>query len=284
MRMLKLKKSSQAERNVMRTPAMRMTIGIFVLLLGLQVVFWWNSREIQPEMDIVPDVPGERTVHALSFGDEEVFFRLYALNIQNAGDTFGRFTALYKYDFSKLYQWFILLGKLNNDSNYLPALGSYYYSQTQNPSDVKYIVDYLDQYTLGREKEKWWWVIQGVYLAQHKMKDLDRAQQLADRLKDVHGIPIWAQQMPAFIHEQRGEFAQAEAIIDSILKHPDEYSEGELNFMRYFVDERLGRLDAVEKELDQIKKYKEEQKAKGIPDAPLMGPPDDVGAPKAPGL
>lgn len=263
----------------MRTPAMRLAIITALLFVGLQAAFWTQSRQIRPDMEVVPAVPGARTVHALSFGDEEALFRLYGLELQNAGDTFGRFTALYKYDFKRLSAWFHLLDTLNRQSNYLPALGSYYYSQTQNPDDVHYIVDYLDQYTQGREKEKWWWVTQAAYLAQHKMGSLERALELAQRLVGIRGIPIWAQQMAAFIHEQRGEFDDALTIIDSVLKHPDDFSDGELNFMRYFVDERIGRLDAVKKELDQITKYKAEQRAKGVPDVPVMGPPPDVGAP-----
>ncbi len=280
---MRFQKRTLADRALMRSRAMRMAMAWLAVFTLLQLAFWWHTRAIQPEMEIVPAVPGERTVRALSFGDEEVFFRLYALGIQNAGDTFGRFTALYKYDFKKLYEWFTLLDHLNNTSNYLPAMASYYFSQTQNPHDVGYIVDYLSDYTQGRAQEKWWWVVQAVYLAQHKLHDLSRAQELANRLQGVRGIPIWAQQMPAFIHEQRGEFDDAAAIIESILKHPDEYSEGELNFMRYFVDERLGRLEAVEKELEQIKRYKQEQRAKGIPDVVPPSPPDDVGAVRAPG-
>lgn len=266
----------------LHTASMRAAIGIFALCVGLQAAFWWHSHNIRPEMGIVPDVPGERTVRALSFGDEEAFFRLYALNIQNSGDTFGRFTALYKYDFNKLSQWFYLLDKLNNRSNYLPAMATYYFSQSQNPADVRYIVDYVDSYTKDRVKEKWWWVVQGVYLAEHKLGDIDRAGELAERLKGVKEIPIWAQQMPAFIHEQKGEFGEALAIIEEIAKHPQDYSQGELNFMRYFVDERLHRLDSVKQEFDAIQKAKDELKAKGVPDPGIQGPPDDVGAARAP--
>ena len=88
--------------------------------------------------------------------------------------------------------------------------------------------------------------------------------------------------MPAFIHEKRGEFGEALAIIEEIAKHPENYTQGELNFMRYFVDERLGRLDAVKSEFEQIQKTKDELKAKGIKEPEIMGPPDDVGAPRAP--
>lgn len=266
-------------RQTLHDKAMRIAIALFVVTLVAQGAFWSHTRAIKPELGIVPDVPGERTVRALSFGDEEVFFRLLALNIQNSGDTFGRFTALYKYDFNKLYHWFHLLDSLNRESNYLPAMASYYFSQTQNPDNVRYLVDYLDEYTAGRAKEKWWWVTQASYMASHKLGDSTLALQLAERLSGVRGIPIWAQQLPAFIHESRGEFGEALAIIEEVMKHPEDYSQGELNFMRYFVDERLNRLNQVEDELKRAQKVKDEMKAKGLPDVEPMGPPKDVGAP-----
>lgn len=67
------------------------------------------------------------------------------------------------------------------------------------------------------------------------------------------------------------------------MKHPEDYSQGELNFMRYFVDERLHRLEDVEEQLKQIQKEKDEMKARGIKDPEPMGPPPDVGAARAPG-
>lgn len=261
--------------NLKRDRAMQAMLACFFLLLAGQGLYWNYSRVIMPELAVVPDVPGERTVRALSFGDDEAFFRLLALNIQMSGDTFGRFTALYKYDYNRLYHWFHLLTGLNNQSNYLPAMASYYFSQTQNRADVHYIVDYLDEYTDGRPKEKWWWITQAVYLAQHKMDDLDRALALALRLQGVQGIPMWAQQMPAFIHEKRGEFGDALAIIEDILKNKGSYTKGELNFMRYFIGERLNKMDQVKKELDEIEREKDQ-----IPDTlPGQQPPDDVGAP-----
>ena len=258
---------------------MRATLLVFLVLLAAQGAFWNHTRAIMPEMGIVPEVPGARTMHALSFGDEEAFFRLYALNLQNSGDTFGRFTALYKYDYAKLHRWFSLLGQFDNQSNYLPSLAAYYFSQTQNPAQIHHMVDYLEEYSEGRTKEKWWWVVQASYLASHKMEDSARALEIAQKLAMVRGIPIWAQQLPAFIHEQRGEFGEALTIMENVMKHPEDYSQGELNFMRYFIDERLHRLDEVQDELEDIQRQKDEYKAKGGKDPENMGPPTDVGAP-----
>ena len=244
---------------------MRMVIACFVLMLGLQGYFWSRTHTILPDMGIVPDVPSQTTLKALSFGDDQALFRLLALNLQNAGDTFGRFTALYKYDFNKLSHWFSLLDTLDKESNFLPSMATYYYSQTQNKNDVRYIIDYLDSYSKGREKEKWWWTVQGAYLASHKMKDLDRALELAERLKDVRGIPMWAQQMPAFIHEKRGEFDDAAVIIENILQNEKQFTQGELNFMKYFAKERLNKLDELREMLESVDKSRINNDA-GVPD------------------
>lgn len=270
--------------NLRTDRAMQIAVLALTLAVGSQLAFWNHTRTIMPEMGIVPAVPGERTIRALSFGDEETFFRLLALNIQSSGDTFGRFTALYKYDFNKLYHWFHLLDQLDNESNYLPSMATYYFSQSQNPDDVRYLVDYLDEYTLGREKEKWWWVTQASYLASHKMGDSARALELAERLRGVKGIPLWAQQLAAFVHEGRGEYGEALDIIQEILKEPSQYSQGELNFMRYFIEERLGKMKEMDKELTAIQKLKDKERAEGKPDVQMNeSPPSDVGAAKAPG-
>ncbi len=233
---------------------MRAAIAVLMLALAAQGGFWWKTRSIIPEMTIVPDVPGEATVKALSLGDEQVFFRFLALNVQNAGDTFGRFTALYKYDFNRLYHWFNLLDTLDNQSNYVPSMATYYFSQTQHKPDVKYIVDYLENHAKGRVKDKWWWVVQAVYLSNHKLEDKDRALELANMLKDVKDIPLWAQQMPAFIHEQRGEMEEASAIIENILKSEQQLKQGELNFMYFFLKDRTKRLDELKGDLKAAQK------------------------------
>lgn len=233
---------------------MRAAIALFVVLLGLQGAFWYQTHKIVPAMGVVPDVPSEHTLKALSFGDDQALYRLSALNLQNAGDTFGRFTALYKYDFNRLYHWFMLLGTLDNRSDYLPSMANYYFSQTQNKSDVVYIVNYLEAFAKGRIADKWWWQVQAAYLAQHKLEDLDRALELARPLEEIHTIPLWAQQMPAFVLEKRGEFGDALQIIEGILASEQTLSQGELNFMRYFIEERLGALEKVEPLLKRVDK------------------------------
>ena len=221
---------------------------VFVAAMLAQLAFWNYSRHIEPELGIVPDVPGKAAVKALSFGDEQAFFRVLGIGIQNSGDTFGRFTALYKYDMKKLKDWFMLLDTLDNTSNYMPTLATYYFAQTQYKPDVRYIVDYLRSHAEGRIDTKWWWQAQAVYLANHKLKNLDLALELAKPLERARDIPIWAQQLPAFVHEKRGEMESALAIMEEIKNNAKDIPQHELNFMQYFVKERIKHLEKMEKD------------------------------------
>jgi hypothetical protein len=253
----------------MKTRFIKTDILLYIFVV-LQVLLWDTTRKYRPDFTIVPDVPSEMSVKAFSFGDEQFYFRTLAFGLQNAGDTFGRFTALKLYDYNKLYQWFKLLDTLDSKSNFVPSIAAYYYSQTQNTPDVKHVVKYLEEHAWlddYNKYHKWWWLSQAVYLSNHKLKDKDWALQIAKKLAETprNDIPIWAKQMPAFILEQKGEEEQAMGIIASILENVEKIDEGELNFMAYFVTERLKQYIDDHPELEKLKKsqaYKNTHRSK----------------------
>ncbi len=229
-----------------RTNGMRPHLAL-LLFAFLQFGFWMETRHLTPELGIVPVPPGKESAQALTFGDSQFYFRTLAFTIQNAGDTFGRFTALRYYDFNRLYYWFYLLDTLDARSDIIPALATYYFSQTQNAADVRYVVDYLYDHAMRDIGSKWWWLVQSIYLASHKLNDMDMALKVSAPLVDDR-VPIWAQSMAAIVHEKRGEMEDAYRIIETIRHHAREIPEPELKFMRYFVEERLGRLDEMQQQ------------------------------------
>mgnify|MGYP003394627592 CR=1 FL=1 len=218
------------------------------LAVALQLGFWWQTKDIKPDMGIVPDVPGRAAVQALSFGDDEFFFRVLAFNLQNAGDTYGRFTSLRYYDMNKLYHWFTLLDEMNSVSNMMPSMACYYFSQTQNTPDVRYIVDYLYAHSTRDIANKWWWLIQSIYLAQHRLSDMDLALKVSKPLVSA-GVPVWAQQMAAVVREKRGEMEDALKIMETIQANEKNIPDADLKYMTYFVEERLGMLDRLQKDV-----------------------------------
>ncbi len=216
---------------------------VFYAAFISQIFFWSNTRSLRPEMVVVPPPPSPIAVKALSLGDEQFYFRALAFELQNLGDTFGRFTPLKDYDFKRLSKWWEVLDELDPRSHFVPSIASYYYSQTQNEPDVRYVVDYLDKHSSKDLSRNWWWMGQAVYLANYKLKDKKLALELAYKLAQTprDDVPIWVKQMPAFILEQMGEEEQALIIIKDIIARSENLDPGEFNFMRYFVKDRLDK-------------------------------------------
>lgn len=237
--------------------ASRIFFFIFFLLFFIQFGFWFKTESIKPTVDIVPEVPNKYAVEALSLGDKQFYFRFLAIKLQNAGDSFGRFTALQNYDYSKLYQWFTTLDGLDKQSRFVPSLAAYYFSQTQKKEDNRYIVQYLDEHSSADIDHNWWWLFQATMIAKSSLKDKKLALDLAYKMSqnNVKEAPIWTKQMPAFIHAELGEDCSAFAVINQILRENEagvrEIKPEELDFMRYFIKNRLDGLQ--EKKFDPRK-------------------------------
>ncbi len=235
-----------------------------LLLIGcflLQAGFWSMSKNILPKLEIVPVPPGTETLKSLAFGDPEFLFRYMAFTLGNMGDTYGRSTPLFKYDMARVYLWCSNLDVLDNQSNVIPTLAAYYFAKTQHVEDARYMVDYLYEHASPQVEKKWWWLVQATYIAQHLLKDPDLALKVSLPLAEAKTIPMWGRQMPAFIHEKRGEFDDALKIMETVVKHADEIPPSELTFMRYFIEERLHKLDQVDKEVN--KRLEQKKKPEG---------------------
>lgn len=211
-----------------------------IIVFCLQIIVWNETKRVMPDMSIVPEVPGKETIKAMSFGDEQFYFRILGLRIQNCGDTFGRFSALKDYNYENLAKWFFLLDYLDSESNFIPSIASYYYSNTQRKSDTKYIIDYLVAHADKNPETKWWWYYQAFFIARFRLEDKHLALEIANKLaSSPANLPLWAKQLPAFMHADLGEKEEALRVIENLLNNVENIPEAERNFMYYFVKDRL---------------------------------------------
>ena len=218
----------------------------------LQIGIWTKTSEILPKLEVIDSPPSLAEAKIEALGDTQLAFRTLAFNLQNSGDSFGRFTSLKNYDFKLVAAWLHLLDQLDHRSNFAPSIASYYYSNTQRKADNKYITEYLSAHYDHDPARKWWWMTQAVSIANFKMGDKELALKYSKKLADAEvEMPFWAKNMGVFILEKMGEKEQAYRLIKEIMENTDKYSEEDLNFMRYFVKERLGFLN---KSLEEEKK------------------------------
>lgn len=222
-------------------------------LMAMQVSLSWNTRSLRPELGYVPTPPKASFLKLLSMGDTQFTFRAVALMIQNSGDTFGRFSALKLYDYKKLGTWFELQDLLDSKSDLMPFMAAYYFSQTQTTKDVIHMVNFIYDHSTKDVQKKWWWLMQGIYLANHKLNDDALTLKLALPLENPK-LPVMAQQLLAIVYEKHGEMQQAYDIIVNIQKNVDHIEDKDLRYMEYFVRERLHRLEEYEEQMKKMGK------------------------------
>ncbi len=214
---------------------------LFISFFVAQIIFWYNTKKLLPELVIINNPPKAEVASAIALGDDQFYFRYLALELQNSGDGYGRFTPLKDYNYRIVKNWLLLLDHMDSKSNFAPSIAAYYYGITQYKPDVRHIVEYLNSHYDRDPKEKWWWLSQAVHLANHRYKDKDWALELAIKLSKspAENMPIWGRQMPAFIHEQLGEERAAYNIIMGLLRNVENLKKEELNFMEYFIKHRI---------------------------------------------
>lgn len=220
----------------------RLASPVWLLALALlaQAAFWWGSRDLRGEQPVVPPPPSERAVAALAFGDRQFLYRALGLEVQNLGDTGGRFTPLARYDYRRLAGWFDRLDALDPRADYAPALAAHYYGQTPKSEDVRHVVAYLRRHAAGDPERKWRWLAHAAYLARHKVKDLDLALAVARELAGlaVPGIPIWTKQMPAFVLAAAGDTEAARDLMAVLLATTKDLSPQERTYLQAYIDGR----------------------------------------------
>jgi hypothetical protein len=205
-----------------------------ILAASLQVAFSLWASQIRIEEAIVPEPPPRSQLQAFAFGDGQLLYRALGLEMQNFGDTGGRFTPMGDYDYALLKTWFERLDELDPRSDYVAAIASDYYAVSAKPADIRLVVDFLLTHARRDPATKWRWMARAAYLARHKLGDrryaLDIARELA-ALSDP-GLPVWVRAMPAYVLAEIGEREAASDLLNAILASDPKITPEEARGMR----------------------------------------------------
>ena len=212
--------------------------------LALNLSFWAGTKYLYAKWEGVPPVPSREGAIMMALGDAQFAYRLGAITLQNLGDSGGRITPIRDYNYAKLGEWFTLLDNLDPASDHVPMLAAYYFGATRVPADVAVIVDYLGRVGQRPIGSKWRWLVHAVFLARHRLGDLQVALDLAYKLSKMElqddTMPAWGRQMPAFVLKAKGDREDARKIIVDLLASGKAFHQNEINFMKAYLVEELG--------------------------------------------
>lgn len=220
----------------------------------LNIALWSSSNRRHETWPNVPMPPSSTQITATFLGDTALAYRVWALVLQNFGNTGGNYQPLKNYNYEALEKWFFLLDRLDPHSDFVPALAAYYFSATQNPKEqISHVINYLELIGVRPEGEKWRWMAQAIYLARHKANDIPEARRLAKKLASVYkpGMPAWTLHTEAMLADTMGDKQAAYGMMKSILtSKTDQLDPAEVNFMLdYICNKILTKTQAIEEPL-----------------------------------
>lgn len=182
----------------------------------------------------VPPAPAPVYASAIGLGDPQLSYRIYGLILQNLGDSGGKSRALSEYNYDDLGHWFFLEDSLDQRSNFIPYLASYYFGAVQTPESLRPLIHYLIEIGQRPEEGKWRWLGQAVFLARFRLQDYDLALEAAQKLSAVKGadIPVWAKNMEGIVLNAKGEKDAAfQIMIQTLQTERDKMEQSEVLFM-----------------------------------------------------
>ncbi len=191
-----------------------------VVFAVLQATFAWSYRTLDPQRDYLPPPPTATESAALAFGDSQFLYRVFALEVQNAGDTGGRIVPIKNYNFERVIGWLEALVALDPRSDFAAGMANGFFGLSQDVSDVDPVVHFMMRYVAADPPRRWRWLYGAIYLARHRLRSdalaLEAARQLASY--DFDGIEPWATLMPAFILEDERDYAGAIAVAQETMR------------------------------------------------------------------
>lgn len=209
----------------------------YLILLGvvlLNFVVWFYSSSRLPEWANVPIAPSTMGATAAFLGDKELAYRSMALTLQSFGNDTGQVQSLKDYNYENLGTWFDLTDSLDPHSDYVPFLAAYYFAGSQDPTKLMPVINYIRRVGTYQDPDKWRYLGQAVFLANHKMKDTALAMQLADELAKTYkpGMPAWPLQMKAILAEKMGEKEMSyNMMLDALQNQKKTLDPIEVNYM-----------------------------------------------------
>lgn len=256
--------------------ARKATNAALLLVLGANFLFWLGTSDIYAKWDGVPPVPTPRGALMMTLSDAQFSYRFGAITLQGLGDYGGQVTPLKDYDYGRLEKWFWLLHELDPASNHVPMLAAYYFGAARDPEDAAVVVRYLATIGQNPAGNKWRWLVHAIFMARHRLHDLQLALDLAYKLSKMEPVgdtlPQWAYHMPAFVLEEKGDQEAARKIVEDLLTSSRRFHPNEVNFMKDYLVDQLG---VDPKKVDQILALRGEDSEENAPPRPLPPPMPD---------
>jgi hypothetical protein len=209
-----------------------------IFALSLQCLWHYSSTKLVINRQPLPAAPQASTIQLVSLDDSITAAKIIMLWLQAFDTQPGISIPLKDLDYDKVIEWLNLILKLDQHIQYPLFAAARFYGEVSDEQKQRKMIAYVSEKFLEKPNERWPFMTHAVYLAKHRVKDIELALQCAQLIRQFakgNNVPYWAKQMEIFILEDMGELESAMVLIGGLLES------GELKdkHQRKFLEQRL---------------------------------------------
>ncbi|MGR8946402.1 MAG: hypothetical protein ACU84Q_00025 [Gammaproteobacteria bacterium] len=191
-------------------------VGSIVTQLGFQTRL--AEFEIRPQN--LPSPPSEAVITVASLDSRVFAAQMLMLWLQSFDLQPGVSLSFKSLDYDRLTAWLATLLRLHPQGQYPLLSAARVYAEVQDPPRQRKMLSFVADEFERDPVNRWPWLAHAVYIAKHRLKDINFALALAERLAaypDITEIPPWARQMNIFVLEEMGELQSAKVLLGGLL-------------------------------------------------------------------
>ena len=231
----------KTERPVSFVP--KWVILALLILLASQIAYHAVSTKLIAEIKPLSSPPHEQYLALSGLSDRILTAKMLMLKLQSHDNQPGISIPLRDLNYDRVIEWLDLILSLDDRTAYPLLAAIRFYAEVEDRDKQRQMVRYVTAKFLQDPDERWPYMAHAVYIAKHRIKDMELALQTA-RLIRMHAkadsVPYWARQMEIFVLEDMGELEAAKVLIGGLLES------GELQDVqqRAFLSQRLEEIEA----------------------------------------
>lgn len=237
--MMDIKCFTGDERPVNAVPAFILVMLATALVLQIT----WHSLMPKPKAEArgLPVPFSVETIRILSLNDPPVASRLTMLWLQAFDNQPGISIPFIRLDYDRVIAWLDTSLRLDGKSQYPLLAASRLYTLPPDEERIRKMLSFVHRKFFEDPKRRWVWLAHAVYVAKHRLKDLELALTYARALRlntTEETAPAWIREIEVYVLEDMGEMEAAKILIGGLLESGDITDPNEIRFL----NERLRQL------------------------------------------
>ena len=226
-----IKNAASKERDLSYVPKSVLTCLCFGL--AFQIVLHATRPDPLALAASLPAPVANHYLQVTSFGEPVTLSKITMLWLQAFDNQPGISVPFDNLNYDNVIAWLDTILLLDPRGHY-PLLSARIYAEVPNDNKKRSMLDFIYKKFLQRPNERWAWMAHAVFVAKHKLHDLDLALNYARELRaytSVDKVPGWARQLELFVLEELGELEAAQIILGGLIESGEITDQHEIEFL-----------------------------------------------------